>query len=334
MDARSDADEAARAPGASAVSLRGVGCRLEDVEALVDVDLEARPGEIRALLGPNGAGKTTVLRVACGFLRPTVGRAFVLGAVPAVGRRLPIKHVGYVPSGNRSVYLRLSGEENLLFFGRLHGLRPREARATARERLAAVGLEHAAHRRAGTYSQGMLRRLVVARALLTDPRVLLVDEATHDLDPEGAETIRHLVLAAARRGAAVLWATQRLDETRGFADSVTMLNQGRVRFSGSIAALIAVASTPRFLLRVLDNGAPTHGVATELQTVASHAGLFEPAGPDHVLLTLAPSSTLGEALATLVSHGFSVLSCREERSSLELALRDLAQEPQAVPEPA
>ena len=160
--------------------------------ALDGVSLAVRPGEIEALLGPNGAGKTTLLRLLAGLMSPSAGSVRVLGQEVERRNREARGLVGLVPSGDRSFYLRISGLENLAFFGRLNGLRRRAAFERAAELLDHVGLADAAERPVGEYSHGMQKRLSVARALITDPAVLLVDEATHDLDPEGARRIRAL----------------------------------------------------------------------------------------------------------------------------------------------
>ncbi len=175
-------------------------------------------------------------------MSPSSGSVRVLGQEVERRNREARGLVGLVPSGDRSFYLRISGLENLAFFGRLNGLRRRAAFERAAELLGHVGLADAAERPVGEYSHGMQKRLSVARALITDPAVLLVDEATHDLDPEGARRIRALIEDCANRGAAVVWATQRLDEIRGFAGSVTLLHEGRVRFAGSVPALLEHSS--------------------------------------------------------------------------------------------
>ena len=144
-------------------------------------------------------------------------------------------------SSDRSAYQRISGVENLAFFARLHGMRKRAAYARARAVLADVGLADRGDDPVNTWSHGMQQRLSVARALLTDPPVLLIDEATHDLDPAAAATVRELIAARAERGAAVLWATQRLDELRGFADEVTLMSDGVAAFEGTVEALAARA---------------------------------------------------------------------------------------------
>jgi ABC-2 type transport system ATP-binding protein len=226
---------------ALALEVRGLRRRFDRAMALDGVDLTVRAGEIHALLGPNGAGKTTLLRTLSGLVAPTDGSVVVLGADVSAGTRSLNGRVGLVPSGDRTFYLRLSGLENLIFFARLQGLGKRAAVARAHEVLEEVGLRDAARRNVGVYSHGMQKRLSIARALLTAPGVLLVDEATHDLDPEGAERVRSLVAERAAAGAAVLWATQRVDEISGFADRVTLLSAGHVRFAGSVSELLAEA---------------------------------------------------------------------------------------------
>jgi len=216
-----------RETGWPALDVEDVRRRFRDVQALDGVSLEVWPGEIHALLGPNGAGKTTLLRILVGLLTPDEGEVGVLGQpLEVMTSRSFRRSIGFVPSGDRTFYLRLSGLENLLFFARMHGMGKRAARARAEEVLERVDLADAARRRVGLYSHGMQKRLSVARALLTSPRILFVDEATHDLDPEGADRIRSLVRGQAEAGVAVVWATQRVEEIRGFAHQVTLLFRG------------------------------------------------------------------------------------------------------------
>jgi ABC-2 type transport system ATP-binding protein len=222
-----------------ALDVRGLRRRFDRHTALDGVDFTVQLGEIHALLGPNGAGKTTLLRTISGLVSPTEGSVAVLGLEVTLRNRALQGRVGLVPSGDRTFYLRLSGLENLVFFARLHGMRRRAAVARAHEVLDAVGLSEPARRRVGTYSHGMQKRLSIARALLTEPGLLLVDEATHDLDPEGAERVRSLVAERAAAGAAVVWTTQRVEEISAFADRVTVLSAGRVRFRGTVDELLA-----------------------------------------------------------------------------------------------
>ncbi len=221
----------------SAIDVCGLERRFGARVAIAGIDLQVDAGEIHALLGPNGAGKTTLLRTLAGLVDPTAGTVRVAGIDSSKGPRGLRGKVGLVPSSDRSAYQRISGVENLAFFARLHGMRKQAAFARARAVLADVGLADRADDPVNGWSHGMQQRLSVARALLTDPPVLLIDEATHDLDPEAAATVRELVAARADDGAAVLWATQRLDELRGFASEVTLLKDGFAAFIGSVEAL-------------------------------------------------------------------------------------------------
>jgi len=295
--------------------------------ALDRVSLLVDEGEIVALLGPNGAGKTTLVRVLTGLVKPHSGEARVLGIETWDCPRELRARMGLVPSGDRSIYLRISGLENLVFFGRLHGLSRREATTRGWELLEIVGLTDAARLRSGFYSHGMQKRLSIARALLTEPSVLMIDEATHDLDPEAAASMRGLVRDLADRGAAVVWATQRIEEIRGFADRVTLLRTGEVAFEGTVSQLVAVAVPRRYVLR-LRNGR-VGGREFEpalLDAVRGRATIAATADgdPEDFLLQLAEDAVLGDVLASLTAADVQVVACREERSEIENAYLNLA----------
>jgi len=305
----------------AAIDVREVSRAYGSILALDRLSLSVKAGEIHALLGRNGAGKTTLVRLLSGLVRPSSGTCCVAGVDVGHGARETHRLVGLVPSGDRSFYLRLSGLENLMFFGRLHGLRKREARERGLVLLGEVGVADAARRPMSTYSHGMQKRVSVARALVTDPPVLLVDEATHDLDPEGAVQIRALVRRSADRGAAVLWATQRVEEVRGFADRVTLLERGRARFQGTVAELIARAGARRFVISIGANGTGSLPEPAVLERALGAAGRIAPAaaGDGTYLLALADDATLGAALRALLEADVDLLACRHERPEVEEA---------------
>lgn len=296
------------------IRVRDVVCRFGTKTALDGVDLSVGAGSIHALLGPNGAGKTTLIRVLSGLVEPSAGSVSRAGTV------------GLVPSGDRSFYLRISALENLVFFARLHGLRLREAKRRAREMLEQVGLAEVAGRPVGRCSHGMQKRLGMARALLVEPQILLVDEATHDLDPEGARRIQQLVSDLARGGMAVVWTTQRVEEVRGFADSMTLLREGTVRFSGSPSEFAARAPVSRYIIRVRSAGAAAPPALAALQLAVGAAGEITAAtaADDEFVLTPTRVGDLGLAVARLVEAGLEVVTCRHEQSELEEAFLHLA----------
>jgi ABC-type multidrug transport system ATPase subunit len=315
---------------AKTIEIRHLVRRFGSTIALSDVSLEVAAGEIHAVVGPNGAGKTTLIRTLAGLVAADDGEIRVLGDRLAdlpdrIGRGL----VGFVPSGDRSFYLRLSGLENLAFFARLHGLRRADALERARECLGMVGLADVGRARVHTYSHGMQKRLSVARALLREPPVLLVDEATHDLDPEGGRRVRDLVAERAARGSAVIWATQRIDEIRGFAHRVTLIDRGRVRFSGTIPQFLAVSVAQRHLLQIRSRHGDPSDLLLRAASVLGADAVIEPGGdPDgeHYALSLAESVTLGQVVVRLTSAGIDVLACREERSGIEEAFLALTRD--------
>jgi oleandomycin transport system ATP-binding protein len=309
------------------VEARSVSRRFGPRVALDSVSLLVNEGEIVALLGPNGAGKTTLVRVLTGLVKPDAGEARVLGVETWDCPRELRARMGLVPSGDRSLYLRISGLENLVFFGRLHGLSRREAKARAWELLELVGLADAARLRSGFYSHGMQKRLSIARALLTEPSVLMIDEATHDLDPEAATSMRGLVRGLADQGSAVVWATQRIEEVRGFADRVTLLRTGEVAFEGTVSQLVAVTVPRRYVLRLRNGNAAGRELEPALrEAVDGRATIAAAADGDDedFLLHLAEDAVLGDVLASLTAADVDVVACREERSEIENAYLNLA----------
>lgn len=323
------ADEMTTPPraGRPLIHVEGLSRSFGATTALENVSLSVEAGGVHALLGPNGAGKTTLVRTLSGLVQPGLGTVTVAGVDAGRNPRALRTVVGLVASGDRTFYLRISGFENLLFFGRLHGLSRREAAGRATQALADVGLADSAHIRVGVYSHGMQKRLSFARALLHRPSILLVDEATHDLDPEGARRIVDLASHAAARGAAIVWATQRLDELRGFADRVTILHEGSVRFDGTVPQLASTLPLRRYVLRLGRGGAPVERAAVAA-ALAEVAVLLpsDLADGDHVLIALEEEVVLGDALAALVIQDIDVLACRQERSELEEAFLELTRQ--------
>jgi ABC-type multidrug transport system ATPase subunit len=197
--------------------------------AVDGLTLRLGPGLV-GLLGPNGAGKSSLLRIAATVTRPTSGHLRFDGA-DAVARPGPLRRaLGYLPQ-DFGVYPHLSGREFLLYLAAVRGLSGRSARARVDELLELVNLTHAAARRLGAYSGGMLRRIGIAQALLADPRIIVVDEPTAGLDPEERVRFRNLLsdLSADR---SVLLSTHIVSDVESVANRIVVLTGGRVRFDG------------------------------------------------------------------------------------------------------
>jgi ABC-2 type transport system ATP-binding protein len=206
------------------------------ITALANVSLRLPRGEVVAIVGENGAGKTTLLRILAGLLAPTSGRAVVLGH--DLGTRVdPLqfrRRVALIVADERSFIWSLSGRENLAYFGALHGFDRTTAVARAGYLLEHVGLHDAADRRYGEYSRGMRQRLALARGLLGDPEVLLLDEPTLGLDPVGAYALRTYLRdeVIAARGRTAIVGSNDPAEVKVLADRVVYLHAGRITSEG------------------------------------------------------------------------------------------------------
>src|SRR5688572_8216025 len=204
------------------------------VPAVVDVSLEVHAGEFVGLLGPNGAGKTTLLKILATLIVPDRGTATVVGHDVVRDAASVRRVIAPVLANERSLYWRLTARENLELFASLLRLAPNETGARVSDALEVVGLTDTGRKMVGQFSAGMMQRLLVGRALLGHPRVLLLDEPTRSLDPTAAHAFRSFLREelGGRRRCAVLVATHRTEEAFELCDRVVVLNRGRVAASG------------------------------------------------------------------------------------------------------
>ncbi len=213
--------------------------RSQSLTALDGLDLQVGEGELFVLLGSNGAGKTTLIKVLTTLLLPTEGEAWVNGYEVTRNPGEVRSSVGYCIGSERSFYWRLTGRQNLQFFSTLNNLHPRQARRRIEEVLQLVGLEESANRMLMTYSTGMRQLMGVARALLTNPEILFMDEPTKSLDPPTADRLRRFIKQrlVGHGGKTVFVATHHLGEAEELADRIAIISQGRVKASGSLGEL-------------------------------------------------------------------------------------------------
>lgn len=204
-------------------------------EVLKGISLEVRPGEVVGLLGPNGAGKTTFLEILSTLLLPTGGHVSVCGHDVVKQAAQVRKVLSYCPSAVENFYPRLTGARNLEFFGVLHDLAPREVRDRAQKLLGTVGIDGAKGVPFQRYSEGMKQRLALARALVSDPAVLLLDEPTRGLDPVFQQEIRKFLrqTVVEKMGKTVMLVTHSLAEAEEVADRLVILNEGRIAGEGT-----------------------------------------------------------------------------------------------------
>ncbi len=214
-------------------SSRSLLGRRRETVALADLTLHIPRGIVFGLLGPNGAGKTTTIRILSTLLTPTTGTARVLGHDVVRQAAEVRRRIGFVLGGDRGLYGRLSGRENLRYFAALNHVSPREARRRTDFHLDQVGLSEYADRKVEEYSRGMKQRLHIARGLLTDPTVLFMDEPTMGLDPIGAQELRKLIPGLVEDGRTVLLTTHYMFEADQLCKTIAMINHGRLVTQGT-----------------------------------------------------------------------------------------------------
>ena len=211
--------------------------RSKEVEAVRAVSFTIEQGELFGLLGPNGAGKTTTIKMLITLLIPTAGSAQVLGLDVVKDAREVRKRIGYVFGGERGVYERLSGYDNLRYFAELYGVPPKLQKPRIEELLELVGLKGREHERAEGYSRGMKQRLHVARGLLHDPEVLFLDEPTIGLDPVGARELRSTIASLTAAGKTILLTTHYMFEADALCDRIAVISKGKIVAEGTPADL-------------------------------------------------------------------------------------------------
>jgi ABC-2 type transport system ATP-binding protein len=208
-----------------------------EVEAVRGVDFTVERGELFGLLGPNGAGKTTTIKMLITLLLPTSGSARVLGHDVVEDPRAVRRKVGYVFGGDRGLYERLSGLDNLRYFAELYGVPAREQKARIGELLELAGLAGREKERVEGYSRGMRQRLHIARGLVHKPEVLFLDEPSIGIDPVGARELRTTVADLRNAGTTVLLTTHYMFEADELCDRIAVIADGRIVAEGTPADL-------------------------------------------------------------------------------------------------
>ncbi|HXJ43319.1 MAG TPA: ABC transporter ATP-binding protein [Bryobacteraceae bacterium] len=198
------------------------------VKALDGIDLDIEEGSTQGLLGPNGAGKTTLVKILSTVLLPTAGSARVLGFDLIADTKKVRRLIGIVLGGDRGLYLRLTGRQNLRYWASLYGVSDRDARIRSERLLKRVGLEDRGDEPVDRYSRGMKQRLHLARGLVGDPRLLFLDEPTIGMDPIAAHEFRTLVTELRIEGRTILLTTHDMAEAEAVCDRVALIDNGRL----------------------------------------------------------------------------------------------------------
>ena len=280
--------------------------------AVDDVTLRVPAGQVIGLLGPNGAGKTTTIKMLCGLILPSAGTIRLNGCDVGRRRAAAVRQIGAVLEGSRNVYWPLTAWQNLLYFGRLKGLRASEIRPRAQRLLTELDLWERRHETVGSYSRGMQQKVAVAAALITDPPILLLDEPTIGLDVQAARTVKDWIAHLARDQAkTILLTTHQLPIAQELADRIAVIRDGRI---------IADLPTPELLARYAEDRFEVRTARTQNDL----AGLLPPGTrietePDatRILLPDPDQAVLHKVLDGLRAANLPLLSVSQLQPGLE-----------------
>jgi ABC-2 type transport system ATP-binding protein len=303
----------------------------EPVEALHDVSFDIHTGEIFGLIGRNGAGKTTLTKIVATLVQPTDGTVSVGGYDSVHDDEHVRRQVGLATAEERSFYWRLTAEQNLMFFGRLHGLADRDLKRRIKELFDALELEEESRRRFGELSTGNKQRLAVARALLANPPVLLLDEPTRSLDPLAAARMRAMILSLAGRmpPVTILLTSHNLAEVETLCARVAIISRGRIRAIDTPTNLRSLSSGSERVHIVAKNlGAAD--LKKALAAISEFSISEEPNETVRISLTRrVGDDRLNETLGLLHNAGARIVDIETERATLLDVLERYEQEERA-----
>ena len=282
-----------------------------DYWAVNKVNLDIQQGEVLALLGPNGAGKTTTIRILTSVLRPTKGRAWIAG-YDVVKEPKKVRAAVGVLTEQHGLYGRMPAIDYLDFFGQLYGLTTEERKARTERLLDKFSLGDDRDRRIEEYSKGMRQKLALARALLHDPPVLLLDEPTSAMDPESAHLVRDAIRDLRSASRAIIICTHNLSEAEELADKIAVIRQGEIIVQGSPDDLKSKMLGPaEYEVRLASQ---LNGQEPKLPAGA----VLTSEGLDWLRYqTTNPNEVNPELLQLLLEQGFPVVGLREVPRSLE-----------------
>lgn len=286
---------------------------------LSDVSFAVEPGEVFTLLGPNGAGKTTLIRILSGLILPQSGDVTICDYNLNDDQSRARGCLGLVLGDERTFYFRLSGRHNLEFFGGLYGLSLSRLKQRVEQVLSMVGLQESAGVQFMRYSSGMRKRLNLARALLHDPRVLLLDEPTSSVDPESAADIRRIILDLRRQGRTILLTTHNLSEAEKMSDLIGFLKEGRLVKIGALADYKAMVRRKRLRIRFATGAAADRLDREKLRARIAAATQCESVVIEGPLLDIMHNGSfdMSAVLAEVARCGVPIESTQTSEASLE-----------------
>ena len=296
--------------------------RKKEITALRDLTIQVKRGELFGLLGPNGAGKTTLIKILCTLVLPTSGRAFINGYDVMKDGKYIRKVIGYVVSEERSFYWRLTGRQNLKFFATLNNITGHEAGLRIKETLELMGLQGDADRMFKDYSTGMRQKLAIARGLLADPEILLLDEPTRSLDPVAAENLRKFIKETIieKKKKTVIFTTHNLQEAEEFCDRIAIIHKGEIKTCGTLGEIRRIFdSSRRYVLELKNTDNGLLDKICHLMPVRAVVPLSNSSLSNHVQVEVEiedGDERIPEVIEGIVGVGGKLISCYHKETPL------------------
>jgi ABC-2 type transport system ATP-binding protein len=282
------------------------------IEALRNVTMSCPEKKITCLLGPNGAGKTTIIKILAGLVLPDSGEISLNGKLPLN----PVHHadvrIGIATPNERSFYWRLTGKQNLDFYGSLYGLKGKKRTSLVSDILGEVGLNEDADKPFRLYSSGLRQKLMLARALISDPEILLLDEPASHIDPVSKISIYRLIKEnfIKKRGTSILLCTHDLSEAQELADRIVLLDKGSIIAHGTLSALRSKINPEKsVILKFLKM--PKAGWEKKV-----NANIFK-SGDLEIQAGIPDESAVNRIVQAAISAGGEIIEVRRDEESLQ-----------------
>ncbi|WP_057939505.1 gliding motility-associated ABC transporter ATP-binding subunit GldA [Algoriphagus resistens] len=284
-------------------------------KALDEVSFAAKPGRILGFLGPNGAGKSTTMKIITGFLSADAGQVKVLGRDALINPQEVSKLIGYLPEHN-PLYLDMYVREFLEFSGGLYALSGNKLRSRIKEMLVRTGLEPEQHKKIGQLSKGYRQRVGLARALIHDPQIVILDEPTTGLDPNQLVEIRNLIQEVAKDKTLIL-STHIMQEVEAICQDVVIINKGKILVADSLTNLKSNSNETILILETEED--------LELQWFENVGKVdFGSKGSNVLLISTTDPTVARKAIMTILhERSLNLVSLNQSKKNLELIFREI-----------
>lgn len=304
------------------VSVQNITKTYGDQDALKNISMEVRAGEVLGFLGPNGAGKSTLMKIATCYLPPTSGRVEICG-YDVVEHALDVRRkVGYLPENN-PLYTDMYVKEYLAFIGSLHGYKGKILDKRIRNMIVTTGLNLEQHKKIGALSKGYRQRVGLAQALIHNPEVLILDEPTTGLDPNQIVEIRNLIKEIGKEKT-VIFSTHIMPEVQEVCDRAVIIHQGKIVADNPVSELYKLQSQEKIIYVIFENEIDTTALAR-----IEGVNRIKKTGNTSYEIRSNPDTDIRNAVFSMAaSENWSLLELKMQENSLEEVFRNLTRDPE------